>query len=98
MLEDLRTGLDKGEIAWRFHLGLAQGLSAAAMEMAHYHQLDTIALTGGVFQNRILFELVSSRLRETDLRVLSQLQVPANDGGLALGQAAIGAARSLMSD
>jgi hydrogenase maturation protein HypF len=97
ILKDLRAGLDKGEIAWRFHLGLAQGLCAAAVEMARYHQLDTIALTGGVFQNKTLFELVSSRLRGAGLRVLSQLQVPANDGGLALGQAAIGAARSLMS-
>jgi hydrogenase maturation protein HypF len=98
MLEDLRAGLDKGEIAWRFHLGLAQGLSAAAVEMARYHQLNTIALTGGVFQNKTLFELVSSRLRGAEFKVLSQLQVPTNDGGLALGQAAIGAARSLKAD
>jgi hydrogenase maturation protein HypF len=98
MLDDLRAGLDKGEIAWRFHLGLAQGLSAAAVEMARYHQLNTIALTGGVFQNKTLFELVSSRLRGAEFKVLSQLQVPTNDGGLALGQAAIGAARSLKAD
>jgi hydrogenase maturation protein HypF len=98
MLEDLRAGLGKGEIAWRFHRGLAQSLSEAAVDMARHHQLDSVALTGGVFQNKTLFELVSSRLREAGLNLLSQRQVPANDGGLALGQAAIGAARSLMSD
>ncbi|MGD9169657.1 MAG: carbamoyltransferase HypF, partial [Candidatus Thiodiazotropha sp.] len=98
ILEDLRAGLDKGEIAWRFHRGLAQSLSEAAVNIAHHHKLDNVALTGGVFQNKTLFELVSSRLREAGLNLLSPQHVPANDGGLALGQAAIGAARSLMSD
>ncbi|MES9968840.1 MAG: carbamoyltransferase HypF [Candidatus Thiodiazotropha sp.] len=98
ILEDLRAGRGQGEMAWRFHLGLAQSLSAAAVEIAHHHQLDSIALTGGVFQNKHLFELVSDRLDEAGFRLLSQQRVPANDGGLALGQAAIGAARSLMSD
>ncbi|MEW8028381.1 MAG: carbamoyltransferase HypF [Candidatus Thiodiazotropha sp.] len=98
MLEDLRTGRDRGEIAWCFHLGLAQSLCQAAVEMAHLHRLDTVALTGGVFQNKSLFELVSNRLRQVGFRLLSQRQVPANDGGLALGQATIGAARSLISD
>ncbi|MES9946737.1 MAG: carbamoyltransferase HypF [Candidatus Thiodiazotropha sp.] len=98
MLEDLRAGRGKGEIAWRFHLGLAQSLCGAAEEIARLHQLDSIALTGGVFQNKTLFELVSNRLQDAGFRLLSQRRVPANDGGLALGQAAIGAARSLMSD
>jgi hydrogenase maturation protein HypF len=98
LLEDLRSGVERGGIAWRFHLGLAQGLGEAAVKMARHHQLDSVALTGGVFQNKTLFELLSNRLREAGLSVLSQHQVPANDGGLALGQAAIGAARSLMSD
>ena len=98
MLEDLRAGRGKGEIAWRFHLGLAQSLCGAAEKIARLHQLDSIALTGGVFQNKTLFELVSNRLQDAGFRLLSQRRVPANDGGLALGQAAIGAARSLMSD
>ncbi|MEW7998286.1 MAG: carbamoyltransferase HypF [Candidatus Thiodiazotropha endolucinida] len=98
MLEDLHAGRDRGEIAWCFHLGLAQSLFQAAVKMARLHQLDTIVLTGGVFQNKTLFELVSHRLQQAGLRLLSQRQVPANDGGLALGQAAIGAARSLISD
>ncbi|MES9993931.1 MAG: carbamoyltransferase HypF [Candidatus Thiodiazotropha sp.] len=98
LLEALREGRDKGEIAWRFHLGLAQGLCEMAVKTARQHGLKTVALSGGVFQNLTLFELVSKQLREAGFRVLSHAHVPANDGGLALGQAAIGAARSLMSD
>ncbi|MEW8334800.1 MAG: carbamoyltransferase HypF [Candidatus Thiodiazotropha sp.] len=98
LLEDLRQGRDRGEISWRFHLGLAAGLCQTAIDLARQQGLDTIALSGGVFQNLTLFELVTARLREAGFRVLSQRRVPANDGGLALGQAAIGAARSLMSD
>ena len=56
-------------------------------------RFDTIALSGGCFQNRVLFEEVVRRLEQDSFTVLSHAQVPANDGGLALGQAAIGAAR-----
>lgn len=55
--------------------------------------LRTVSLSGGVFQNRILFEQVSVRLEEAGFRVLSHSQFPAGDGGLSLGQAAIAAAR-----
>jgi hydrogenase maturation protein HypF len=54
---------------------------------------NTIALSGGCFQNRILFEEVAQRLEQQNFTVLTHAQVPANDGGLSLGQAAIGAAR-----
>ncbi len=98
ILEDLRAGRDRGEIAWRFHLGLARSLCEAVRQLADRHKLDTVALSGGVFQNRTLFEHVEAGLQEAGFRVLSHRLVPTNDGGLALGQAAIGAARSLMSD
>jgi hydrogenase maturation protein HypF len=56
-------------------------------------RFDTVALSGGCFQNRILFEEIVRRLKQDNFIVLSHAEVPANDGGLALGQAAIGAAR-----
>ena len=63
------------------------GATALAARFPH------IALTGGCFQNRILFEEVNDRLKAENFTVLSHARLPANDGGLALGQAAIGAAR-----
>ena len=56
-------------------------------------RFETIALSGGCFQNRVLFEEVVGGLERAGFRVLTQAEIPANDGGLALGQAAIGAAR-----
>ncbi len=54
---------------------------------------DTVVLSGGCFQNAVLFEQTEHRLREAGFTVLTHSIVPANDGGLALGQAAIAAAR-----
>jgi hydrogenase maturation protein HypF len=54
---------------------------------------DTVALSGGCFHNRILFEETVRRLEEMELDVLTHAEVPANDGGIALGQAAIAAAK-----
>nr|MBA2552330.1 hypothetical protein [Geodermatophilaceae bacterium] len=53
----------------------------------------TVALSGGVFQNVVLLELVTDGLEQEGLRVLSHTQVPCNDGGISLGQVAVAAAR-----
>jgi hydrogenase maturation protein HypF len=55
--------------------------------------LDTVALSGGVFQNALLFELVESGLQKRGFRVLSHSKVPTNDACISLGQAAVAAAR-----
>jgi hydrogenase maturation protein HypF len=54
-----------------------------------------VALSGGVMQNRVLAEQLIERVQGRGLRVLTHALVPANDGGLALGQAVIAAARAL---
>ncbi|MES9851508.1 MAG: carbamoyltransferase HypF [Candidatus Thiodiazotropha sp. L084R] len=95
MLDDLSNGVPREEIAWRFHLGLANGVSEMASGLAKEKGVDTIALSGGVFQNKTLFELVTTRLNNQGFSVLSHHQIPSNDGGLALGQAVIGAANAL---
>ncbi len=61
-------------------------------------RFDTVALTGGVFQNSILLEQVATGLRESGFKVINHRQVPANDGGLSLGQAAIACARVRKAD
>ena len=95
LLEDLQSDLPKSTMAARFHRGLADAVAGLATRLAAEQRLDTVALSGGVMQNRTLFEAVSRQLERTGLRVLGHLQVPANDGGLALGQAVVAAARQL---
>ena len=94
LLDDLASGVDKALIAARFHAGLTECVVRTAVTLAGRYGLDAVALSGGVFQNKILMEAVGARLRAADLRVLCHRQVPANDGGISLGQAAIAAVRS----
>jgi hydrogenase maturation protein HypF len=95
LLGDLAQGVDRSRIAARFHAGLAAAVSDLAIGLAGQHGTDTVALSGGVFQNKTLFERVSTRLSTAGLKVLGHRQVPTNDGGLALGQAVVAAARYL---
>jgi hydrogenase maturation protein HypF len=93
LLADLRAGAATATIAARFHAGLALAVTDLAARLAATRRLGTVALSGGVFQNRALYERVSALLRERGLAVLGHRRVPANDGGLSLGQAAIAAMR-----
>jgi hydrogenase maturation protein HypF len=92
VVEGIRQRRDPSSIAARFHLGLADALSDTAATIATESGLSRVALGGGSFQNRILLSSVTSRLEGAGLVVLLPSEVPANDGGLALGQAAIASA------
>ena len=93
--EDVRYGIPSGIIARRFHLGLAQGLSALAAHAAEEHQINTVALSGGVLQNRTLAIALPQLLRKRGLIPLMHKEVPCNDGGISLGQAAWARANGL---
>ena len=98
LLDDLMTRAPPPIIAARFHKGLAAAIVAMTKQLAQNDSVrarlfDTVALSGGCFQNHILFAEVLRRLEQAGFKVLTHAEVPANDGGLALGQAAIGAAR-----
>ncbi len=95
LFDDLAAGTPPTLVAARFHRGMAQGVVALAARLATVNAVDRVALSGGVFQNRLLFEYVSAGLQSRGLTVLSQQRVPANDGGLSLGQAAVAAALRL---
>jgi hydrogenase maturation protein HypF len=90
LIHDIAAGTSVRLIAARCHAGLADGI---ARMVATLHTAGPVALSGGVFQNRRLLVGVMRRLQEDGLDVLTHRAVPANDGGLALGQAAIAAAR-----
>jgi hydrogenase maturation protein HypF len=96
LLNDLARGAEIPRIAARFHAGLALTLSSVAARLAGHRGIDTVVLGGGVFQNRLLLEAVTCRLELRGLRVLSPRLLPANDGGISLGQGAITAARALL--
>lgn len=91
LTEDLGKGVDAAVIAARFHLGLADGIAEMAAELAGEARTQRIALSGGVMQNNILLETLHKRLSGEGFDVLVHAQVPANDGGLSLGQAAVAA-------
>jgi len=95
LLEDLANGVGRANIAARFHRGVISGLTAATRKLVESHGVSTVVLSGGVFQNRLLLEGVCAGLAQSRVKVLVPRSVPANDGGIALGQALIAAARSL---
>jgi hydrogenase maturation protein HypF len=89
---DCAEGVNPAIIAARFHSGLARVLTDMTLTLLGF---DTVVLSGGCFQNQLLFEQTLFRLRDAGFTVLTHARVPANDGGLALGQAAIAAARMI---
>ncbi|MBV8576532.1 MAG: carbamoyltransferase HypF [Acetobacteraceae bacterium] len=91
VLDDVAVRLPAQVIAAKFHVGLAAGLARMVETL---RMTAPIALSGGVFQNRLLLERLIRLLREQGHTVLVHRDVPANDGGLALGQAVIAAART----
>ena len=93
LLTDLQQGVPSSAIAARFHAGLADAVAGLARSLTLLHGVDTVALSGGVLQNKTLFEAVVRGLTTSGLQVLSHTQVPTNDGGLSLGQAVVAAAR-----
>ncbi len=98
VVRDRLKGRSPAEVGRAFHRGLAAGLAETAMEVAREYGIRRVAVSGGVFQNVLLLEMVHeefSRRREAGrLELLTQQRVAPNDGGLSLGQAALGAYRT----
>jgi hydrogenase maturation protein HypF len=89
---DVAAGAAAGVVAARFHAGLADATARACLAVAADRGLDLVVLSGGVFQNVRLLEGVTARLGAAGVRVLRPRRLPANDGGVAYGQAAVAAA------
>jgi hydrogenase maturation protein HypF len=95
LLDDMLRATAVPVMSARFHKGLAIAIVWMTIRLLMSTQIRTVALSGGVMQNRVLFEQLNARLAARRLNVLTHRQVPSNDGGIALGQAAITAARAL---
>ena len=92
LLTDLLHAVPSPRVSARFHHGLAQAIVQMVEHLPHFH---TVVLSGGVFQNRVLRESLLHRLQRSGRSVLSHQRLPTHDGGLALGQAVVAAARTL---
>ncbi|MGC1462083.1 MAG: carbamoyltransferase HypF [Terracidiphilus sp.] len=92
IVDDLRRGLPKQEIAARFHSGVAQGFIGAAANAREKTGIAQVALSGGCMHNRRLARLLRTGLEEEGFQVLQHRQVSPGDGGLSYGQAAVAAA------
>ncbi len=79
-------------LALAFHQAVAQGILEGCRASRRMSGIQTVALSGGVFQNRLLLTLAKHALEQDGFTVLTHSMIPANDGGIALGQAAIAAA------
>lgn len=93
IVEGLRSGADPADLAAGFHQAVIRATVAAAGHCAEEAGVAVIGLTGGVFANRIMLRGLRESLTKGGFEVLSHRIVACNDGGLALGQATIAAAR-----
>jgi hydrogenase maturation protein HypF len=92
-LADVDAGVATAVVSARFHNGLAAVVVEVCELIRRETGLDTVALSGGVFQNVVLVERCVLGLEAAGFRVLTHRRVPPNDGGVSLGQAAVCGAR-----
>ncbi len=97
VVRDRAKGCDIAEISRAFHVGVAAGLSNAVKILCEARDVDTLVLSGGVFQNELLLREIHSLLRGSPLQIWTNHAVPPNDGGISFGQAALAAFRQFNS-
>lgn len=93
VVEDVLRGKGAGWVSHRFHRTIADMILGICQEIRREFDLDRVVLSGGVFQNRLLLNLAFKKLTGTGFQVFFNREVPANDGGISLGQAYIAASR-----
>lgn len=93
LLSRIETGESADRLALGFHIAIARSSARIAREICARESIDTVALSGGVFMNRLLLQLLTRELKSAGLTVLVPHTVPVNDGCIAYGQAAVARAR-----
>ncbi|MDD2735623.1 MAG: carbamoyltransferase HypF [Desulfuromonadaceae bacterium] len=94
ILADIETGIPASASAYCFHRTVAAAATDICLRIATTTALERVILSGGVFQNRLLCEMIYTALTNQGLHVFTHRLVPPNDGGIALGQAAIAGRRN----
>jgi hydrogenase maturation protein HypF len=89
VIEDRVKSRTIADIARAFHEGLAQSLGTVSLALCAAHNLDTVVFSGGTLQNKLLLDLIHAEFERHDLIPWTNNVVPANDGGISLGQAVI---------
>jgi hydrogenase maturation protein HypF len=97
LVADIHSGASIPVLSARFHNGIAEMVRHTCGKIRRETGLKEITLSGGVWQNMALLERAMRGLRTDGFDVYVHRQIPANDGGLSLGQALVGAARLLSS-
>ena len=93
LLGGIEAGASADRLALDFHVAVACSSARIASEICVHEGIDTVALSGGVFMNRLLLQLLTRELKSAGLTVLVPHTVPVNDGCIAYGQAAVASAR-----
>jgi hydrogenase maturation protein HypF len=93
LLAEHKKGVSVEELALKFHLSIATSIQKMIALLSVKTGIRSVALSGGVFQNRLLAGLVNEKLESDGYKVYMHRNVPANDGGISFGQAAVTAAR-----
>lgn len=93
LLSRIETGESADRLALGFHIAIARSSARIAREICAREGVDTVALSGGVFMNRLLLQLLTRELKSAGLAILVPHTVPVNDGCIAYGQAAVARAR-----
>ena len=97
LFADIANNVSGALISAKFHYGLANIMIQLAQQLITQHSITQVVLSGGVFQNKTLLQAIVNGLQD-HVKVLVHQHVPANDGGIALGQAAIAAAQLASSE
>jgi len=95
IIADIDAGVRSAVIAHRFHQSVASAATDVCLRISAATGLERVILSGGVFQNRLLTEMIYTPLSQKGLNVFTHRLVPPNDGGIALGQAAIAGRRKV---
>ncbi|MEJ2546023.1 MAG: hypothetical protein P8Y99_18325, partial [Calditrichaceae bacterium] len=90
VVEAIKQKISFGVIAARFHKTLIELFTQTAIKAGKQSNINTVVLSGGVFQNEIIAKYLGLSLQNAGFKVYQNKQVPANDGGISLGQAVIG--------